>query len=234
MGIETVAVGVDVVDLRRVERSLARSRDGLASRLCTSEERSWITEGDAAPRTAALFALKEAWIKANGGRPAGFAWSAAARADADASASWITAALDALGVDVRDMCCVGGLPAAWGVRGDNVVALVGGAGVGDVAAASADPARADLVERLSARERADCGTSRPRIAGRVAAKTAAAHLLGDGEIEIRPGTHPAADATPCRGSHPPQVLFDGTPTTVGVTISHVAELAVAVAWRTTA
>jgi phosphopantetheinyl transferase (holo-ACP synthase) len=67
-------VGIDVVDLVRIAESIERAPGRLAARLCTEAELAWIAEKDEVERLAACFALKEAWIKAQGGRPAGFRW----------------------------------------------------------------------------------------------------------------------------------------------------------------
>lgn len=68
-----VGVGVDVVQVDRLARALART-PGLADRLFTSEERSGGTKGDRSPESlAARFAAKEAVAKALGA-PGGLRW----------------------------------------------------------------------------------------------------------------------------------------------------------------
>jgi phosphopantetheinyl transferase (holo-ACP synthase) len=94
-------VGVDIVDLARMRSSR------LAGRICTDVETAWINAGDPVVRLAACFALKEACIKAHGGRPPGF--------------DWRTFGYDPVAA------AIAGLPAVWGAIADDVVAVVGSA-----------------------------------------------------------------------------------------------------------
>jgi phosphopantetheinyl transferase (holo-ACP synthase) len=79
-------VGVDIVDLGRIARA---RRDGLDQHLCGAPERAELAACDddgrgegsrgeegALRRLAATWAVKEAAIKAAGGRPENFSWSA--------------------------------------------------------------------------------------------------------------------------------------------------------------
>lgn len=64
-----VGVGVDVVDVARLGRSLERT-PALADRVFTEGERAYAGEGETAlPRLAARFAAKEAAAKALGAPP---------------------------------------------------------------------------------------------------------------------------------------------------------------------
>lgn len=229
-------IGVDIVDLARISRSLQRRPGALAARLLTDAERDWVDAGEPVIRLAACLALKEAAIKALGGRPAGFAWTVIARAEtapADSTtASLWQATLGDLGAGDVECAAIGGAPAAWGIDGDTVVALCG-LGENVATLAGARIATGDEVDggELTDRERTYCGTSRPRRAGRQASRAAVLHLLGEAVlVETLAGVHPPAATEPCRGSHPPRVLVDGNERDVRVTISHCPSAAVAVAW----
>jgi len=63
-----VAVGVDLVDVRRVREALARHSDRFTNRVLTEHERAYcLSRPDPAPHVAARFAAKEAVIKCLGG-----------------------------------------------------------------------------------------------------------------------------------------------------------------------
>lgn len=66
--------GIDIVPLARVEGMLARYGDTLTTRLAADDERAGPAATPAAHHVAALIAIKEATIKAVGGRPPGFGW----------------------------------------------------------------------------------------------------------------------------------------------------------------
>jgi phosphopantetheine--protein transferase-like protein len=69
-------VGIDVVDLRRLERELSRSGDSFPHRILTSNERAWLEHAawPTAVAVAACLGAKEAVIKCAGLRPDGFRW----------------------------------------------------------------------------------------------------------------------------------------------------------------
>jgi phosphopantetheine--protein transferase-like protein len=70
-----VRVGVDVVSKARIAADLARWGDLFLRRPLTAEEERWCREVPApADRLAVCLAVKEAAIKALGGRPTGFNW----------------------------------------------------------------------------------------------------------------------------------------------------------------
>ena len=214
-------VGVDIVGVDRIAKARRRSAERFVARLCDSAEQAWVGDDDV--RLAAAFALKEAWIKANGGRPSGFSWTACTFDLGGAVApSWLAAAEDIVAQPV------GGLAGAWMQRDGEVIAFVGDAAraefvIVDVASADAS--------RLSEREREYCRDQISRVAGRLAAKEAVCRLAGDTEVEVLPGGHPVDSPVPCRGeSHPPVVLLGGAVADVRVSISHDHERAIAVAY----
>lgn len=202
-------IGVDIVDVSRVAAAAKRSSGRFLTRLCTPDEQAWVAGDDT--RLAAVFALKEAWIKAKAGRPPGFAWT--------------DCVVDPEAGDV------GGLPGTWSTIGGEVYALVGD--TSQAVVEIVDVASADA-EQLTARERDYCAGQVTRIAGRVAAKTAVARLLGVAEVdvEILPGEHRVDEPLPCRGSHPPVVLVEGLDDRARVSISHSVTRAIAVATPT--
>ncbi len=225
-----------MVDLDRIAASIDRRADALAQRLLNDTERAWL---DAAPDRvvglAACLGLKEAAIKALGGRPPGFAWPDLAR---DASntppPAWLDGVVRDLGaVDVAT-ATMSGRPGAWGVAGDAVVAVVATAVTDTAVAAARVEVGDDGVHGLTAAELAYAASSAARRAGRQAARSAVMRLpgLGDADVETLPGVHPAQSTRPCRGgSHPPLVRVNGRESDVGVSISHCPTVAVAVAWR---
>ena len=218
-----IGVGVDIVAIDRVTDAAKRSSGRLLTRLCNAAEQAWVAEGDSDARLAATFAMKEAWIKANGARPPGFSWSACALDFGPAAVpAWLASAADV--VPQR----VGGLAGGWRTRDGDVIAFVGettGAEVALVDVVSADESR------LTPREREYCAGHVTRIAGRLAAKDAVQRLVGISDAEVLPGSHPVDSPLPCRGeSHPPVVALDGELAVVRVSISHSTERAVAVAF----
>jgi len=66
-----LGIGVDIVDIERFARALART-PALKNRLFSSEEQQ--ARGGADHSLAARFAAKEATLKALGGNIAGFTW----------------------------------------------------------------------------------------------------------------------------------------------------------------
>jgi holo-[acyl-carrier protein] synthase len=66
-------IGVDVLEAARVERLLARYGRRMHRTIATPAETAWV--GSSALRMAGLFAVKEAVIKALGGRGQGFRWT---------------------------------------------------------------------------------------------------------------------------------------------------------------
>lgn len=77
VGTGTLLVGVDVVEVARIARLLDRESERMHRTIATPAEVAWVSDagpGAATVRTAALFAVKEAVIKALGGRPPRFRW----------------------------------------------------------------------------------------------------------------------------------------------------------------
>jgi phosphopantetheinyl transferase (holo-ACP synthase) len=182
-------------------------------------ERDWMAAGDAVTRLAACFALKEAAIKALGARPRPFSWtSLRSRPTADGP-PWMASILADLGAGEAVWASVNDAPAAWGLAGDAVVAVV---------AVVSDRRQTD-----TAAARTPVAGNGARAAGRQAADAAVRLLLADANarVTIEPGVHPPDDPSPCRGSHPPVVLVDARAGAFGVSISHSPAVAVAVAWR---
>jgi len=66
--------GIDVVELARVDAALSRHDGTLAGRLATRDELGRRGATPLPVHCAALLALKEATVKAIGGRPPGFGW----------------------------------------------------------------------------------------------------------------------------------------------------------------
>ncbi len=75
-GSAVVGIGVDIVDVRRVEDLLARYRDRFLSRVFTEAEAEYAARGAReAERLAGRFAVKEAVLKAFGtGKSQGILW----------------------------------------------------------------------------------------------------------------------------------------------------------------
>lgn len=90
-----IGVGLDLVDVDRVERALART-PGLVTRLFTPRERAYCESGRAptarAQRFAARFAAKEAVMKALGVGLGGIGWRdvEVRRADDGRPSLWVT------------------------------------------------------------------------------------------------------------------------------------------------
>ena len=68
-----ISVGVDVVDIGRMERALART-PALLDRVFGSEDQSDLSHSPDGSSLAARFAAKEATLKALGGHIEGFHW----------------------------------------------------------------------------------------------------------------------------------------------------------------
>ena len=69
-----LGLGVDVVEIPRIERALARFGERFLRRILTAEEIAWLAgRGNLPARVAALFAAKEACAKALGLRLSGAA-----------------------------------------------------------------------------------------------------------------------------------------------------------------
>lgn len=58
--------GIDLVEIRRIRRIMERHGQKFASKILTDNEIEQLPKGDSAPRLAALFAGKEAAVKALG------------------------------------------------------------------------------------------------------------------------------------------------------------------------
>ena len=70
-----LGLGVDVVEIPRIERALARFGERFLRRILTAEEISWLAgRGNVPARVAAFFAAKEACAKALGTGLAGLSW----------------------------------------------------------------------------------------------------------------------------------------------------------------
>jgi len=68
-----ISVGVDVVDIERLERALSRT-PALLDRVFGSDDQSDLSRGTDGSSLAARFAAKEATLKALGGHIEGFHW----------------------------------------------------------------------------------------------------------------------------------------------------------------
>ncbi|MGH2889088.1 MAG: holo-ACP synthase [Solirubrobacteraceae bacterium] len=68
----SVRIGIDIVDVEEIERSLARHGDRFLGRVYTEAERA--AAADSPRRLAAAFAAKEATMKALGRRDEGIGW----------------------------------------------------------------------------------------------------------------------------------------------------------------
>ncbi|KID30441.1 4'-phosphopantetheinyl transferase [Prauserella rugosa] len=73
----TVLFGVDVLDIRRIVRAIDYSGSAYVRHVAADDE--LLPDPDVAVATAATVAVKEALIKAVGGRPPGFTWHDFAR-----------------------------------------------------------------------------------------------------------------------------------------------------------
>jgi phosphopantetheinyl transferase (holo-ACP synthase) len=236
--VAALGIGVDVVDIGRITASVDRRQDALARRLLNGTERAWV---DGAPDPvvglAVCLGLKEAAIKALGGRPPGFAWPDLARDEPATMAppAWLVDIVGALGAGDVEFATIGGRPGAWGVVADTIVAVVATDDSGATIAAARVAIAGDTeAGDLTAAELEYAGSSAERRAGRRAARAAVLQLPGleDAVVETLPGVHPPTSTRPCRGgSHPPRVLVNGRDSDVRVTISHGQSAAVAVAWR---
>lgn len=71
-----IGVGIDLVQISRMRRAIARWTDRLLGRILSPQEWEYCrTRRDAAPHVAARFAAKEAGLKALGLGSAGGAWT---------------------------------------------------------------------------------------------------------------------------------------------------------------
>jgi phosphopantetheine--protein transferase-like protein len=69
--------GVDAVDLDRIEALMSRHGERFLERIASPSEKLWFLAEPSASTAGLLFAVKEAVIKAVGGRPSGFTWRSA-------------------------------------------------------------------------------------------------------------------------------------------------------------
>ncbi|MEY2426266.1 MAG: hypothetical protein QOI61_1838, partial [Actinomycetota bacterium] len=199
-------------------------------------EHAWLeTAPDRAVGLAACLGLKEAAIKALGGRPPGFAWPDLGRDALETPPPrWLAGVLRDLGANDVATATMRGHPGAWGRADEVVVAVVSTLDADATVAAARVEIGADVAHGLTPGELAYAGSSASRRAGRQAARSAVLRLPGlkNVEVETLPGIHPPTSTRPCRGgTHAPRVVIDGRESDVGVSISHCPSMAVAVAWR---
>ncbi|SHN27609.1 4'-phosphopantetheinyl transferase superfamily protein [Cryptosporangium aurantiacum] len=90
-----MSVGIDVVEVDRVARLVARYGGRLRRTIGSPAEASWAAS---TVRVAALFAVKEATVKAVGGRPPGFRWSGVSVTPSDAVSPVLDALVDGVGL----------------------------------------------------------------------------------------------------------------------------------------
>jgi len=84
-----IVFGVDVVALSRAQQLLDRYGAAIGERVAIPEEAAWIFAGpDSAIRLGALLGMKEASIKAMGGRPEPFRWQHISTSAGDLTATF--------------------------------------------------------------------------------------------------------------------------------------------------
>jgi phosphopantetheinyl transferase (holo-ACP synthase) len=121
-----VSVAVDVVDLRRIARLRHDCGDAFARRVLHQREHG--ERGDLDRRLAAAVAVKEAWIKARGERPAGWSFADLAVVPETGAPEHVRLAVEQFAADLGatsvETCTVDGRWACHGVHERWLIAAV--------------------------------------------------------------------------------------------------------------